>query len=283
MIRIVAALSMAVALSAASPDFERARKLYSYTDFDGSLKILMAAEPKDAVTLELIGRNYYMLGDYRKATDWLEKAMTADPSSSTHALWLGRAYGRRAETSSVLTAPRYASRTREYFEKAVQLDPANKEAVNDLFEYYLEAPGFLGGGLDKAAKLAERIAARDAVEGHYARAKLAEKRKDPSGAEQQLRRAAELAPGQVGRLIDLAKFLAKQGRYQEAEQSFQNAAKIAPNSPKLLFERADTYIRAGRNLGEARELLKQYLKAPLTPDDPPRFMAEKLLRQVSGG
>lgn len=274
---------MAAALGAASPELERARKLYNRTDFDGSLKILLRLEPKTAAAFELIGRNYYMEGDFRRATEWLEKAVAADPASSGYALWLGRAYGRRAETSSFVTAPRYAGKAREYFEKAVELDPDNAEAANDLFEYYLQAPGFLGGGYDKAAALAERIAARDPVEGHYARAKLAEKRKDSRGAEQQLRRAAELAPQQVGRLIDLAKFLAKQGRFQESEQSFQRAEKIAPGHPKLLFERADTYIKTGRNLDRARDLLERYLNASLTPDDPPRREAEKLLRQVTGG
>lgn len=274
---------MAVALLGAPPEYNRARKLYNYTDYDGSLKLLLTAEPKDAATLELIGRSYYMLGDYRRASEWLEKAVAANPSSSPAMVWLGRAYGRRAETSSPFTAPRWAGKTRDAFEKAVELDPKNGEALNDLFEYYLAAPGFLGGGYEKAARLAETIAKRDPVEGHYAKAKLAEKRKDPRGAEEQLRRAAELAPQQVGRVIDLAKFLARQGRYQEAEQSFQQAARIAPDSPKLLFERADTYIKSGRNLDQARELLKRYLSARLTPDDPPRVAAEKLLRQVSGG
>ena len=33
----------------------------------------------------------------------------------------------------------------------MQLDPHNGEATGDLFDYYLNAPGMLGGGLDKAA------------------------------------------------------------------------------------------------------------------------------------
>ncbi|HWB96061.1 MAG TPA: tetratricopeptide repeat protein, partial [Bryobacteraceae bacterium] len=122
----------------------------------------------------------------------------------------------------------------------------------------------------------------DRAEGYYAQAKIAEKRKEWGSAEDQLRRAVDVAPQQVGRLIDLARFLAKQGRFQESEQSFERAAKIAPNSPKLLYARADTYIRNGRNLDQAKKLLEQYLRAELTPDDPPRSQAEKLLRQVSG-
>lgn len=272
----------AVLLPGATGPLEQAQKLYSKTDYDGSLRVLNTLAEKTADVYDLMGRCYYMQGDYRHATEYLEKAVAADPESSHHALWLGRAYGRRAETSSVITAPRYASRARQAFEKAVELDGGNLEAVNDLFEYYLEAPGFLGGGYDKAANLAQRIAKLDAVEGFYARAKLAEKRKEYGSAEEQFRRAADLAPQQVGRLIDLAKFLAKQGKYQESEQSFQQAAKIAPNSPKLLYERAAVYVDQNRNLDLARNLLKQYLGAHLTPDDPPRADAQKLLQKAGG-
>src|SRR2546425_730448 len=82
--------------------------------------------------------------------------------------------------------------------------------------------------------------------------------------------AAEPPPTQPGRLVDLARFLANQGRHLESDQIFHAAAKLSANQPKILFDRADTYIRAGRNLDVARELLKRYLQADLTPDDPPR-------------
>lgn len=264
------------------PELEQARKLYNYTDFNGSVNLLLPIAGKNGEILELIGRNYYMLGDYKKSSEFLEKAVAADPGSSGHVLWLGRAYGRRAETSSPLTAPRYASRARQAFEKAVELNPNNLEAINDLFEYYVEAPGFLGGGYDKAAALSVRIARIDPAEGHWAQSRLAEKRKEYGSAEEQLRRAADLAPQQVGRLVDLAKFLAKQGRIQESDQSFQRAATIAPDSPTVLYERASTYIQQNRNLNAARDLLKRYLSTKLTPDDPPRYEAEKLLRQAGG-
>lgn len=280
--KIALAVCLGTTLLAAPPVLDQARKLYNYTDFDGSLRLLLPLPEKDGAALDLIGRNYYMMGDYKKATEWLVKAAAAEPSSAEHALWLGRAYGRRAETSSPFTAPGFASKARQYFERATQLGPDNLEALNDLFEYYLEAPGFLGGGYDKAARLAERIRQIDSTEGYWAQAKLAEKRKEYGPAEQQLRRAAEAAPQQVGRLIDLAKFLARQGRLQESEQSFQLAQKVAPNSPKLMYERAQVYIKQNRNLDTARDLLKRYLSASLTPDDPPRSEAQKLLRQISG-
>jgi len=263
-------------------DLDQARKLYNLTDFDQSLKVLHEIPSKDGAVLELMGRNYYMQGEYKKASEALEKAFAAEPTNSQYALWLARAHGRRAENATPFTAPAQASKARQYFEKAVKLNPRNLEALADLFEYYLEAPGFLGGGLDKAEATAQQIAEIDPAEGHWSLAKIAEKRKEYGSAEEQLRRAIEASPKQVGRVIDLARFLAKQGRLQEADQNFARAEKLAPNSPKLIYAKADTYIKHKRNLEVARELLKQYLTLDLTPDDPPRSQAEKLLRQVQG-
>ena len=275
-------ISFAMLSMAAGPEIDHARKLYNLTQFEQSLKVLQTVPEKDADVYELIGRNYYMQGEYKKATEALEKAVAEDPENAEMALWLGRAFGRRAETSSPFTAPGYASKARQYFEKSVALNPKNTEALSDLFEYYLEAPGFLGGGLDKAAGVADQIAEIDAAEGHWARAKIAEKRKEFSSAEEQLRRAIEASPQRIGRLIDLAKFLAKQGRFDEADQNLDRAEKIAPNSPRLVFAKADLYVKHGRNLDVAKSLLKRYMSMTLTPDDASKADAEKLLKQAQG-
>src|SRR5207244_9017802 len=91
-------------------------------------------------------------------------------------------------------APSNAWKRRQYFERAVELNPANEEALNDLFDYYLQAPGFLGGGYEKAVAVAKRIAQLNAAEYHFAQAQLADKRKQYETAEEHLRRALALAP-----------------------------------------------------------------------------------------
>lgn len=265
----------------AGGELERALHHYQRTEYREVIGLLSPLPHKDGAAWELLGKAWYMEGDYKKASQCFEKAVAADPRNSRSHHWLGRAYGRRAETSSFITAPGLARKAREHFERAVELDPNNIEAINDLFEYYLQAPGFLGGGLEKAAALVERIGRLDPAERHYAEARLAEKRREFARAEQHLRQALEQAPRQLGRVIDLAKFLAKQRRYEESEALLAQAEKIAPNSPRLKFERAALYIETGRNLDEARRLLQEYLRSPLTPDDPPRRQAEQLLKQLS--
>lgn len=260
---------------------QQAEKLFQRTDYMGTLELLKSAPDSSAKNL-LAGQCWYVLGDFKKATDYFEKAVKQDPKNSVAQHWLGRGWGRRAETSNPLQAPIFASRARQAFEESVRLDSKNEEAINDLFQYYLEAPGFLGGGLDKAAALTEKIKANDPVEYHYALAQLAMRQKQFDVAESQLRSAAELAPRQIGRVVDLARFLARQGKIDESDKTFQQAAKIDPHSKKLLYARAETYIESKRNLDEAKRLLQQYLQASLTPEDPSREDAKKLLKRAGG-
>lgn len=268
-------------LTRAAPTLTRAEGLYWHTQYEASLALL-DKNAADAPTTFLIGRNYFMSGDFRKATDYLQKTVTADAGNSDYMDWLGRAYGKRAETSNPLMAPMLASKARQAFERSVALDPQNAEALSDLFEYYLEAPGFLGGGYDKALAVANKISAVNPAEGYFAKSQLAKKHREFNDAEQHLRQAAALAPHQVGRLIDLARFLADQGRTRESDLVFAQAQKLDPNAPKVWFARARTLIKQKRNFEEAKNLLQKYVHASITADDPPKNDALDLLRQVGG-
>jgi Flp pilus assembly protein TadD len=261
---------------------QRANDFYERTDYTSSLRILAADPAPDGASYMLAGKNYFMSGDYKKAIESFEKARAIMPGSSDCELWLGRAWGRRAETGGWMVAAAHASKARQHFEKAVALDPNNREAKNDLFSFYLDAPGFLGGGLDKAEAHARSIANERPAESEFELAQVAEKRKEFSTAESHLRRAVEFAPAEAGRIVDLARFLAKRGRVKESDTLFDKARNMAPNQPRVLFAEASTAIENHGDTQRARELLQTYLHASLTPDDPPRSEAEKLLRRIGG-
>ena len=268
-----------LSLCAATPEWTRANNLYQKTEYRESLAVLTAA-PGDTASLQLAGQDYFMLGEYKKACDAFEKAAVLDPNNPKLIHWLGRAYGRRAETANPFAAPGLASKTRQMLEKAVELDPANKDALGDLLDYYLDAPGFLGGGFHKAEMLAQLILKEDPAEGHYAQGLVAEKKKEYDTAEQQFRRATELAPRQVGHVLVLARYLASHNHVKESDALFEQAMRMAPNNPKVMFDRAATYINENRDLDTARKLLERYLQSPLTPEDPPRVRAEAMLKKL---
>lgn len=270
-------------LLAAPPEYKRALHFYNRTEYDASLRVLLQVRQPDPAALLLIGQNYFMMGDATRAADFFQQAVTADPNNSVNYHWLGRAYARQAEAAGMFAALPLATKSRLSLEKALELDSKNIEAANDLFEFYLEAPTFMGGGMEKAVRLAAQIAELDAAEGEYSQSELARKKKDFAQQEAHLRRAMELAPRQSGRVLDLAKFLARQGRVDESEKMFHEAEKLEPHAPKISYARAEVYVGAHRNVEVAKTLLEQYLSAQLTPDDPPRSDARKLLQQISGG
>jgi tetratricopeptide (TPR) repeat protein len=262
-------------------NLEAAEQLYRKTGYQAALQML-AKQSESPAALFLAGRCWYHKGDFKKAVEVLEKAVRSSPRNATYHNWLGKAWGRRAEHANMLQAPGFATRARDAFEKAVALDPSHAEALTDLFQYYLEAPGFLGGGLDKASGLLPRIEQADPSAHHASLAMIAEKQKDFGTAEAHFRRAMAAAPKLAGKVVDLARFLSRRGRHKECDAVLADAAQRWPGNPGVVFAQAEVLVETKRNPEQARKLLQRYSSLPLTPDDPPREEAVELLKRVGG-
>ncbi len=263
-----------------NPDLSRAEELYQRTEYGRAIDVLQAVERRDAASYALLGKAFFLEGQYKRAISNLEKAIGRDTVNSAYHDWLGRAYGRLAEESSFLSALGCAKKTVRAFERAVELDPSNLEALSDVFEYYLQAPGIVGGGLEKAETIAGRFAGLNAAEYHWARARLAEKHRDFETAEREFRAAFATDPNEVGRALDLAAFLSSRGRYGESDALFQSAEDDHPRSPKVLYARAAAYIHSKRKLDRAEALLDRYLTMQITPEDPSRREAAALIKSA---
>lgn len=230
----------------------------------------------DAESLNLLCRAYYLVEDWDHAVDNCEGAVEADSSKSAYHQWLGRAYGEKADHSSFITAARLAKKVRTEFEQAVQLDGTNLLARVDLAEFYLEAPGMMGGGEDKARTQAVLIGKVHPAKEHWVYARIAEKNKDYAIAEKEYRSAIDLSKGASDTWLDLAVFYRKRERYDDMESALRKATTGAVNPPEVLMDGADTLLRANRNPTFAIELLKRYLAGP-TVEEAPVFKAHYLL------
>lgn len=283
LLRIISVcIVLAAPVWAATGNLERAQNLYMHTDYAGAIRLLSASS-SDVAELKLLGQCLFHAEDLKHATEVLEKAAALAPNDSAIQLWLGRTYGRRAETSFALLAVSLAGHTREAFEKAVKLDPMNRDAVNDLFEFYLQAPAFMGGGVEKARGLMPVLDRADPAEAWQARARLYEQEKQYESAEAAIYHAIEMEPGNTGQIMNMARFLERRGRHMESDEWSDRAAKIAPASPALLFARAAIWVHSKRRLEDARALLKKYIALDsLTPEDPSRADAIKLFERAGG-
>src|SRR5215471_5486294 len=111
-----------------------------------------------------------------------------------------------AQHAGVFQQVGLARRFRKEIDTALALDARDTQALRDLLEFYLLAPGILGGDVKTAVRVSDRIAAIDACEGYLAKARIAEYRKDRGEQEAMLRRAAEVRPPSYKAQIALAEF-----------------------------------------------------------------------------
>jgi tetratricopeptide (TPR) repeat protein len=120
-------------------------------------------------------------GRYEPAASAFEQAVRADDRAAAYHYFLGRAYGAQAQRASMMTARRSLGRRRAEVERAVQLDPEFLDAREGLMQYYLQAPGFMGGSPQKAREQAHEVRKRAPYRGALLYATLAARRQGPGG------------------------------------------------------------------------------------------------------
>lgn len=94
---------------------------------------------------------------YSEAIKKLEVAVEIEPQVAEYHHVLAKSYGREAEKTNWFKAISYAKKTLVHLEIAAELDSQNIDILDDLMDYYREAPGFLGGDTKKANKIEDLI------------------------------------------------------------------------------------------------------------------------------
>lgn len=259
---------------------DEAASAVSKQNYREAIRLLTGSGAKSLQEASLLGRAYFQIGQFEKAESAFERAVTLDPKSASARNWLGRAQGMRADQANPFSALGLARKARDSFEAAVKLDPKNLEAVSDLFAFYMSAPGFLGGGIEKARALAETVKPLDAAEYAALQGEIAEKEKDYAAAEKYYLASQAHAPKSVGRWIDLAKFYTRRGMTAKADSALAKAKSTSPGAARLLFDEASLLVRSERNLNLAGELLAKYRASARRDEDPSPFEVERLLAKL---
>ena len=233
--------------------------------------------PNDATAHNLLCRAYFSLGQWDRGIANCEKAVALAPNNSDFHLWLGRIYGQKADKSPFMIAAGLARRVRDEFEAAVRLSPQNVDARTDLAEFYLEAPGLVGGGRDKAEKQANSLRRLDPAMAHWVIARIAEKKKDFDLAEQEYRALIEASGGTSFAWLNLGIFYKHRGRYDAMEEALAHVRSAPVDRPDSLVDAAELLLHTRRNPREAILLLENYLNSRAKVEQAPAFKAYYLL------
>lgn len=245
-----------------------------------NLSTRVQVTPYDAEAYHQLSKIYFHLKMWDRSVENGEHAVALAPNNSNYWMWLGRAYGEKADNSSFISAYSLAKKVHNSFEKAVALNPTNVPAMTDLAEFYIEAPGMVGGGTDKAAGMADRLSSLDKGKSHWVRARLAEKNKDFATAERELHDAIRDSGNDGQYWLNLAYLYGNEKRWSEMDNAIANALNTNNQPVDTLYNAASDYYRVGRNLPQAASMLRKYVATAPDNDEAPLFQAHYLLGQV---
>jgi hypothetical protein len=233
--------------------------------------------PDDAEAnyLESMIRNAF--GDRKTPPALAEKAVRLDANVARYHRQLAEVQGVMAQHAGIFQQVSLGRRFRKEIGIALQLDSRDVQAHRDLIEFYLLAPGILGGDAKKADQVAEEIAAINAAEGFLAKARIAEFRKNQEQREAMLRRAAEVRPPLYKAQIAAAEFYLGTRRNVEVTETFAKAA-IAVDSGRVAAWSILAAVDAGRADGSALDALLASAAQAVPDDATPYYRAAERLR-----
>jgi tetratricopeptide (TPR) repeat protein len=225
-------------------------------------------DPSDSRAAFYLGRLFLTEGDSDRAVEWIEKAVSLDAGRAEYHLWLARACGAKALAASVLKKGPLARRVKREFERASALDPDNLEARFGLIEFYLRAPGVLGGSVPRAREQAAQVGKRDPLQGHRAAGRIAEYEKRFDTALEEYSAAVREFPGETEPIYWLGSFFERRGDFARAFDTYEKLLEREPEELADCYRIGKVAAPSGDQLERGVECLKRYLARTPGPGEP---------------
>lgn len=238
---------------------------------------LTKATPNDANAWVLLLRARLQARQAEQAVAAGEKATMLAPKNAQAFFWLGNAYGSRIGEVGMLSKMSIATKLRDAFEQAVRLDPAMIDARDSLIEFYLQAPGMIGGGIDKAQAQAIAIAKYDASRGFMAQGRIAMHEKKPAEALKAYEQAYALKPGSEQLRLSLIVAYQQAKRWKDAHDMAKKWTIEDPKKAAPWYQIGRIAAESGQYLPEGEAALHVFLNlAPGRGDPEPKHARYRL-------
>jgi len=247
------------------------------------LKSLPSSDAGQGEAHNLECRVRIMLSQWNAASDQCQEAVRLDGQNSEYHMWLGRALGEKADRASFLTAYSLAKRVRAEFEESVRLNPTNAAALADLGEFYRQAPGVVGGGIEKAQGVAAELDKVDPARADELRGQIADQQKDYGTAEREFKQAIAASAHPATQWIALASFYRRRQRWTEMETAVHSAVTAAEHDKHAgvaLYDWASILIETNRDPALASKMLEDYLAGSAKTEEAPAFVAHIRLARL---
>lgn len=277
--KVLVLLLMPFSLLAQST-IEKGKTLYESKKYNEAQKLLKAVSEKSAgyaAAQYYLGRVSFDKKEYDDAADYFKEAAEADPKQADYFDWLGNTYATIAQNANMIKQGILAPKMKKAWERAIELDAKNVGARTSLIQYYLQAPGFMGGSVDKAKEVAKQIVSIDAAEGHVQLGSIYASEKKIAEAEKEFQEAVKINDEYVAAL---ANFYTNQKKYEKAFTLFEEALKKNPDDFVSIYQLGKTAAVSGQRLDRGEECLKKYLTHTPTSNEPSHAGANMRLAQI---
>jgi len=267
-------------------DLEKARKLLNESKFEEGKTILediIDNDDKNHEAYFMLGKVYMELRDYEEATENFEEAVDLQDENADYHFWLGQAIAQDAQESSYISQAMMASDILDEFERTIELDPTHIPGRIGVINFYIAAPGIMGGDIEKAELNAKELVKLDEMRGRSALTRIYLEQEKIDSVQIQL----EILEKSFENDRSLGNIYNSLGYYylgiddtKKAIEAFERQVEVNPDNPNSYDSLGDGY-RAAKRFDDA---IAQYKKAlEINPD----FSAsadnlEELQEEMSG-
>ena len=244
-------------------DIEQGKKYVELKEYEKAKSVfgaLVDQNPKDALAQHWLGRTFFLLGKGEKASEHCKKSIELEDQNADFHFWYGQALGQEAQSAGLLSQAFLAHKVLDQFQRTIELDPSHVGGHVGLANYYLQAPGIVGGDIAKAKEQAEILIDLGAKQGRFLLVRVLEKDDNFESVKKAYAEAEKFfddAKDDASFFNGYGYFYLKYKKYDLAIEKFKRQVELAPKNENSYDSLGDGYRAAGR----LQEALASYQKA----------------------
>jgi len=202
-----------------------------YAEAKSFFEAAIGTDQKDAEAHYHLARVLLFQGNSDDAEDQIDEALELNESNARYHFLRGNILGDRARKANIFKQGFLAPKVKNAFLRAVELDPALIDARVGLFNYYIMAPGIMGGSDEEALKQANEVVKLNFVRGHVLLANFYQRKKDFTQAEAEYEKIIDADPKKIDGYKALGYFFINQKKFDQAVAQFKKYVELDPKNP----------------------------------------------------